>query len=648
MNIRKLFTIVLFLFITSFGALNCNESYHMQLISSPRGIELCDKIYSFLEQNDFTPEKQELLSSDENVFPYNIVININSKTNSNKNIIFTFFQEDVLPHSKIFIDFINYVKLQQYDFNTIFLFSYGEKETVKKQGMIYGIDSFLKHISTNDDNTSIIVDLSASDTSINTCSNGVTAPSWLIQNEYNSYIKYKIDKNIPSFYLSQIYTYDFFTDRQLSSFFDYDIPAIKLNFENKDINNELVYSVLKESIESYKDDSSRIWDQHFLMVKLFNSYKKLTEVGTIKIIILIIFSWLVFILLFIFINIRLKKQAWGSVKHIWYSAPISFGLIYLSILISKNIAVGFLNTSSYINNVIIVLGLQLVISILLVSIYYSITLMFNFNFYEKSIDYLIVLSCFVNQSVFILIDVSLFPIFMFICILSIIALSIKNNGLHIAIFFIMIIPFIPYLHTLFIYGDFRAMYNYITTERFLPFFISLIIVPSYLIYFRVLTSVKRNTKINIFILCGIIVVAISLFTIIFSNVITKSLKENQQKSENIKYYESYEKIVDLEYTDDYIFDDLIRTIDITFTEQPIQCSVNVTALNSSPILYTENDYDFISGTTSTFKIPSNPPKNLRFKYGTTQEPSLITISATFPTGNPNQYKSINKVVTIGK
>lgn len=366
----------LILFFSFFINLYGTEFYK----TDARGKELCDEIFSFLDNYNFNPTAQDLLLRGKNNFPYNIFVSVKPEEYSNQNLVFTFFQEDVLKNSKIITDTIRYVKQNHYNFNIIFLFAYGEKETIQKQGAIYGIDAFLKNINTNDDYTNYIIDLGANENSIKTSSNGVTSPSWLIQNQYNIYIKYKINELIPYFYLSQLYKSNFFHDRILSAFFDYEIPSIKLNFEKSSINNELVYSILKDSIEEYNKEPERIWDQHFLMLNIFGQFKRLTEVGTIKIIMIIIFAWLVFILLLIFINSRKKQQAWGTIKHIWYSAPVSFLLVYVSFTIGKYISLGIFNNNSNIDNVFILISIQLILSIILVSAYYGLTLQFNLIF----------------------------------------------------------------------------------------------------------------------------------------------------------------------------------------------------------------------------------------------------------------------------
>lgn len=644
MNFKKKVTTVFILFLLFFARCYSTEN-NLQTL---RGIELCNKIFDFLDSNNFEPITQDLLVNGHNSFPYNIVINIKSKENSKQNIIFTFFQEDVLQNQKIIKDFVNYVKQQNYKFNTIFLFTYGEREEIKKQGMIYGIDSFLQTINTNDDYTNIIVDLSSSENSIKTSSNGITAPSWLIQNEYNAYLKYKINERIPLFYLSQLYTFSFFHDRMLSSFFNYEVQSIKLNFSKDKLNNELVYSVLKESINSYNNENERLWDQHFLMLNFFGHFKKLTEVNTIKIIIFIVFIWLVIIIMVFFISIGMKRKAWATLKNIWYIAPISFLLIYVTILLGKFCSIAFLNNSTDVRNVFILIGTEFILSFIILSAYYSVTLMFNSNIEEKSIDYLIVITCFLNQSFFIFIDVSLFPIFMAVCILSILALLTKKNWTHIAIFFVMFIPFIPYVTSLNRFADFNKLYNFLLNENLIPLVFSLIFLPFYLIYFRVLTSVKRNSKHNIFLLAGITTAIFSLVVIILCTILSVNIKQREEKQEQIRIYNSYEKIFDFEYKDKIIFDDIIRTINIDFYEQPAQCNVNVSSLKNSPILYTENEIDYITPTTSSFTLPSNPPKHLTFSYGATDDISLVTITAIFPTGKPSEYKSIKKVVTIGK
>ena len=611
------------------------------------GIELSNSVYIYLDEHNLNPIQQELFSSGENDFPYNIVIKKNNHEYCKKNLVFTFFQEDVLENKDLIKEFLDFIIANSFDFNITVLFSYGERQFVKKEGMVYGIDSFLDNINTNDDYTNIIIDLAAQKTSIDTSSEGIVAPSWLIQNEYNAYLNNNLKKVIPVFYLSQMYTFDFYYSRMLSSCFSYNVPAIKLNFLDNENNKSIILPILIESILSYDHEIEREWDRHFFMLKAFDNYKKLSEERTVQIIIIIIFSWLLFLFLFFFINSRLKKQAWGSIKHIWYSVPITFILVILGFLIGKYFFISFFETTSSLKNTLHLASLQIILSLTLVSIYYAITLLYNFSFYEKSIDYLIVISCFINQSIFILIDISLFPIFMAICLLALLAILIKRNSIHILIFFLMVTPFLPYLISIIKTVNFDSLYLFLTSQDYVIFFVSIILYPSYLIYFRILTSIRRKTKFNIQITIGIILILLSTLIIFIFHIVSNNLE--LKNTENSKNYilATTEDLIKINFDDNKVFDDIIRTLDVEFLEKPEQCSITLTSISSSPILYTENSFEYVTSTTSMFKIPSNPPQRMVFKYGSTKEPTIITVSAIFKNSENNDYKTTKKVVTIG-
>ena len=612
------------------------------------GLDLSDSVFEFLESKDVHPEKQQLLRSGINTFPYNILVKINSKKYSSQNIIFTFFQEDVSSNKNVIFNFINYVKNQNYDFNTIFLFSYGEKQKIQKKNMIYGIDSFLKTINSNDDYTAIIFDLSSDKNSIVANSDGITAPSWLVQNEYNTFIKYDIDENIPFFYLSQLYTNSFFYNRILTSFFKFNVPAIKLNLSKENVYDKLILNVLKDSIGEYSKETNRVWDHHFFLLRLFNHFKKFTENRTVQSIIIIIFIWLLFLLLFIFINNKLKNQTWATVKHVWYSVPITFILVYLGFFAGKYCFLAFSKSNISIKNTFTLFELQLIFSLILTSAYYLITLLLNYRFYEKTIDYLIVISCFFNQSLFILIDISIFPLFLIVCLLSILSLIIKNNGVHIGIFFLMLLVFVPYILSVINYANFDALYNFLISNQKVPFIISLVIYPSFLIYFRILTSMRKSKKINLSLITITIVIVLSTSAIIFGNITANLLQKKHEQTNKDTIVTTTEDLIDFNNSETYVFDDLIRTININFKEQPIQCSIYVTSFSKSPILYTENDFDKLKTTSAVLNTPYYPPTNITFKYGAPKEPAIIKVFAVFPTEEDHKYKSIKKAVSIGR
>lgn len=642
MKSRKNFLLFLLMFFLSFSSLSAADN-------SLKGIELCNSVYNFLDKYHFSPISQNIVTSGENTFPYNIIINKKTDDKTNKNLVLVFFQEDTTSNKTTLIKILSYIKNSNFNFNITSIFVYGEKSTLQKDNNISSLQVYLNTINTNEDYYALIFDLQNENNKIITSSNGYTSPSWIIQNVYNSFLNHQIKAKLPYSYISQIYKLKIFQDSHLSSFYDKNIPAIKICFNNSNNNLKSVQSTIIDSIAKFENLENQVWDQHFLMLKLFGRFRKVSESFIINIIILIIFSFLLFIFILGFVNTRLRKHTWSTINYIWFSIPITFIIITVTYLLSsvlfKNL---FFNLSDF-GKVYSYFTLEILLSFSFVTLYYLFTLQNNIKFNEKTIEYLLVISTFINQFIFILVDISLFPIFMFICCLSIIALLIKNNIIHICLLILTIIPFVFYSHNVITNADTSMLSQYVFDNYYISLYFSLIMNPIYLIYFRILTSFKTHSKTKKNQIISTLSFSASIFIILISlsliriNVFNKNNIDENNTS--LKVNNNY--LVNFDYSDKNVFSDVIRTINIKFESQPETCTVTLNTLSKSPILYTDNDYILQSPTCASFKIPVNPPSELKFSYGTTSDPCNITITAIYETDIENEYEYVSKSFTIG-
>lgn len=638
------------IFILFFFCLNF-FSLFAQSENTLKGIELSDSVYNLLKSTDLHPYTQSLVTSVENTFPYNILVNIPSSQKTDTNLLLIFFQEDINENKQIFNKTLHNLQKQTFDFNLILLFAYEPKQKIEHDGMIFGTEVYLQTINTNEDFTAIVFDLSETANSIQTSSSGYTSPSWLIRNEYNIFKKEKVKSSLPTYYISHLNNLDIFQNTELNLLFSNNIPAIKLCFSKTENNSATISNVIEKSIESFASTENRIWDYHFLMINIFGHLYRLSESTIIKIIILIAFCWLSFICIFIFINMQNKNRNWHFIKNIWYSIPVTFILILIPILIIRPILSNFSAINSDYQSIFTLFSLIFIISFFLCSAYYLITLLYNFKFEEKTIDFLLVICTFINQSLFILVDISLFPIFMFICLLSIISLLIKNNKIHFCIFILMIIPFIPYVHNVIHFTDPALLKKYLLTNKFFPISVSFVLYPIYLLYFRLLTYIrvhsKTNTSITIF--SGVFFLTLSIFIIIIALVNINKQTKQVQKADLYTVSPSSKYSVEIKHDDKLVFTDTIRTLNIECSDYPEFCNITLYSEEGSPILYTDDEYEQTSPTSAYFKIPDNPPKNMTFSYCAAKYDSKITVLLCFKNKDKeNDYSFVTKTITIGE
>ncbi len=622
------------------------------LFANTSGYEISNQVYNKFYEKKLKISTQNIVVSGENQFPFNIIVQFNSKNSNNvfftKKLLFVVDQEQSLKNPELIKNLIEILKKSSYDFDLELLFSYGDNQKVLKQGMICGSQEFLNNSNINENTTVIILDFSNSENSIITSSNGISSPSFLVKNGYNIFLDNKIESKLPTYYISQQNKFHFFVDNQLNFFFQQGIPAIKYSFsENEEPNKIILFC--SDFIENYSKNINYSWDQHFIIIKLINKYYRLTEQNIVRLIIFLFFACVLFITLLSFINSNKRNKTWKRIKKIWFSAPLTFFIILASFFLGKGIYFIFRKNFSLQESITFLLSLQLILSFLFSSTYYVFQLKKGQETINaKSIDFVLIFSTGFNLFIFSFIDISLFPLMLLIFILAILMLIIKKRQFHIIIFFLMCIPFIPYIHTIISNADLFLLKNFFTNENIIFIPESLILTPIILTYFRIFASFKTklfNYK------RIIITIANSFFfltiCIIFSGISVSKFLEKKKITKLPTINEINADLIEISYDDKQIFSDTIRTLKIKIPDNTFQCSVILSTEKTSPILYSDYDFEVLSPTKASFLIPYKPGKEFSFVYGIENLKSEIFVNIITGDENLNIYSSYSKKIKTG-
>ena len=616
------------------------------------GTELCSNVHSFLKKNNFSPVTQSLIVSGENTFPYNIIVTFEPEQNTSPdNLLFIFFQEDIPDNQEIIKESLKAIKNAEYPFTVTALFAYGEKQKFDKADMIYGTQVFLEALNTNLHYTAIIFNLEDCENTIETTSSGLSSPPNLIKNSLNLYQSQNINGHSPLILLSQISSYKFISNRILDNFFSYEIPAIELCLGKvpEEQKFQKVSEIIKNSAEMFSKTVYSGWEHHFLIFRLFGSFHIISESTILHIVIPTIFIWLLFIFILIFVNRRLKRHTWYTIGKVWWSVPLTYAILVASFFLSGMFFRNLETSVNFAGKIYGQLSLQIITALILCLVAYILILLINYGFDERAIDYLLVISCFINQSFFILADISLSPIFILICLLSLVALGIKNNILHFAVFLLMIAPLIPYGHRMISAADLQGLSNFLNGPK-PSIIIPLVLYPIYIVLFRILTSIRSQKKS----IKAVIVHSSIMFTVIAGSLIllgtlrSAQLKDKHSEPPEIAYNPFGEELIDLSYTQKNIFGDVIRTIDITLPENCLLCDLLLTTDRVFPVLYSDNDFTSVSNNSVRFRIPDNPPRKMTFSYGAAMTACKITVSAIMENESSGEYQFITKSIETGE
>lgn len=615
--------------------------------SLPKGHELSEYALSFVEENGLTAKTQNLVTNSSQDFPFNVYVDIPAVETSRENLLFVFNQEDIIENKEFLATFLKAAEKNETEFNITVLFSYGEKQIIKSRDSFSGIEVFLEQLELNEDYAGIYTDLNSGKNRIYEASKGTISSSALIKNCFNSLIKNKLLKSHQFIYTSQQHSFDFINDDKLNLFFEKSIPAIRLNFQ-AGTEPEKLSSAFQEIISNIDSETFSKWEQHFLLCFLNGSYKLISEKLLLGILIFEIFTVILFLFVFGYINSFIKHQAWKNIKNVWYSVPVTFFIFLISCFAGCKI-VPLKNPQSVYESIFLLFSVQYLLSALLLTIYYFFTAAFNHHFLENSIDYLVFISTFINQAIFTFFDISLFPVFLLIFAASFFILFFKKLISHIYLFLLMLFILASYAHFFLTVAEGSVILNFLYNSKLYIIPIALVMTPVSLLYLRIFTkfmTAHQNRK-KTLIFAGINFSAIILFFVIISLIRVPQLNRNIEVQKQYSVNDRTEASIKIEYNDRQIFDDIFRTLTIDTGRQVESCTLQIASEKTIPVQYSDYDYQQTSSTKASFKIPFQPPEKLTFSYGTTDEQSIITVSTVYYSDITDEYFRETKTLTIG-
>ena len=618
--------------------------------STAKGSELCQKVFDFLENEGFSPKTQSLLNSGNNEFPYNVYIEFTNSQESLSNLLVVFEMDSVLSKKELVKNYLNFISESQYDCNTTVLFAYGENQNLIQKIQIYGTELFIDNFYTNENYTALYIELEEEKNQLVVNSGQNISPGSLIKEAYNSYIRNKLPIKHNLVYLSQLYFVADAEERNLQAFFENGIPAIKLCFA-KDSPQESVENVLKEiSIQAFENDYWDKWEQHFILFNLFSQYRILNEITILFFFMFIIALILFFIFVFGYINSFIKALAWKNIRFIWYAAPLTALLVYLGFRMGRLLFFNFSPKTDY-SKIYLLIWLQINASLILVSIFYTVLARFNYKFTERSIDYLVLISTFINQSIFSCFDISLFPMFLVIFAAAFFTIIFRRFFSHIYLFLLLALLSVPYAHSFLEITDSHYALDFLLNTKLWCLALALVLTPMFLLFFRVLIKFregnKSHRKVAFFSLGYIILIFTSISIVCLVSLPSRNKVLTKIQKEKIINF-SDETSIKVQVSERDIFDDLIRTVTVDTGKSVDFCNVSIIGSTTQPVLYSDYDSQAVNDVTTAFSIPSNPPQHLSFTYGSTKEPCFVKVTTIYSKGEPDIYYLEESVVTLDR
>ena len=471
----------------------------------------------------------------------------------------------------------------------------------------------------------------------------------MLSNGFDAFIQNGLSDYLPLYYLSNLSGSFFNSESYFSDFSNQNIPAISFSFKKDEVKDEVISNTITSYIDLYELSNKEDNDYHSLLYRIGNKKILFSEYSIIKALIIIMIISLFFIFILSFVNSNLRNSAWEDIRKDWYSIPITLILTIGAFYIAKGIY-NATNKNAMAGTPFGLVVFQILLSFALVSIFYWVEVSVRKKDYgEKSIDILVLLVTFVNQFIFCLSDISIFPLFMIICLCSTLSFILKKNWFHIILFVIMILIYLPYIILVYHTGDSFSLRFMISRSHTLIFALSFILLPIYLMWFRILTAIrKRITKKRHF-----AIIISSNYLLFFLLLIIPNYTAFGGKQTNISYpkittiTENVDSKIKVEHISKKVLGDSVETV---YIETPMQADailLQITGDTLIPVLYSDDEYTIDNTKTVSFKIPSYPPKQMTFSFGSTGSNFTIHAEAYYRTPHFNQYDSYVKEIKSG-
>lgn len=616
------FVILVSLF-ASFGAYGQNN----------KGYEQCTALSSLLKRYSFYPLEQPLLEKASEDYPFNIILTFNENSLSSDNnpdeintLILAFNIQDAIDNISFTISLLENIRSAEKTGNIVVAFTYGDTQSSRNPYILSGTRIYVESLTESENVAAIPINLKAESNMIIPGSGGDCSPAWLIHLLSNSFYDNGIRYVIRGGILSSLYRLNFLkNDYRTAIFMMNGIPAcgldLYLNSSNTDADKK-IQNFFGNLCISFDPENTLEWDRHSRPVQIFNKTIILNEHFTVIFFIIAAVLSLFFICQFSFIVQFSKRDIRKNVMRLWYMIPSMAFLTTMAFILEQGIAfiisrVIPLEPISFIifklSAAFIVISFVFFLFIRRVGIYSS-------NVYS----YFMTITSLMNLFIFSAIDLSLFYLFLTEYVLINLTRPLRRTGSLVASFFLIAIPFVPYVYQLIMYAETREL----TKIVFAPFYVNLIFsfafLPFEFVWLRLLTRLNGRWRIaskkkKAFIRQNLITIgsAIALFIIILIVIIAfipDEYRVTRKKTQFITENAPAERIVITRHDEDF-FGDTIRTITIQLAEKTELLTIAVKGTNSIPVLY--SDEEMLSDAaykTDYFLIPSWAPETMSFSY----------------------------------
>lgn len=664
MKKNSFFFILLTFFLVFFNSFSYSEQ--------KKGWNECNNLLLFLQSHDYPAEQIPILNNTSAEFPFNIKVDFFPENSAEKQeisdardeidtLVLLFSIEQVQQNYNFLLKTLDSIRNFSRKGKIEFIFTYGDKFAAGTENLISGTEIFAEKIEDSENYAVICIKLGRTQNTILPGGGGDCSPAWMIQLVSGSFHENNLFYHLKGGILSTLHRLDILkADRQTGIFLHKGIPACGIELAAPAKNEEYnirIANFLATLAYNFDPENTLEWDRHSRPFVFFNYTVLLSEKFTVVLFILVSAVSLFFLCEFYFIHLLQKKLFSRKILRKWYLLLICliFTVIaflagqYVALLAQKILKVSVL--SAY--------AVKIIFSFLAISFSYLLFFKLTRNSGFQIFSILINITGIFNIFLFSALDLSLFYLFAFEYFFIVVTLKFKKLPSLIASFFLIAVPFFPYLFEFLTCATGSSLDMILMASPVLNTIFACAFIPFELVWFKILARLNFiwnsvDNKRKTFIKQNFIAIASAFFIFAVILILTTALipdkyKRTEKKLPEHEKIENSEKIK-ISYYDQDFFGDTIRTFSVKLENQEENVSVKVKGKDGNPVLYSDETYRYIvSEKASVFRLPAWPPQEMTFSYiADTLQDSEIIVSETFRSGDDKFTVLENSLQIQGK
>ncbi|HAK68231.1 MAG TPA: hypothetical protein DCM57_01055 [Treponema sp.] len=605
------------------------------------GIDLCENLYSKLTERGIPVEKQELIPSDSESFPQNLLITVSAENAQNQSekwydssinmIIFAFTQEFAGKNLESLISFVSFLSESNLSYTAVVFLSANDSFplTVDFENNVFhptGTKAWVSSLGYDDRICAIVID-SGAERAVIPGTNGTVAPLWLVRTICNSFTSNGENPQL-SYTFPLLYQLGFTKkDTRMEAFFEQNIPVAGLTLKTDYLDNLILRDIAKSIDPLVKEN----WDRHYAFFKVGRHTYWIGE--AVSIVFFFLFS--IFILLAITFKALSRSDrnvgAARDILHTWYFIPFTLFLTTVVLHLTQG-----LFSSLATENPLLLVSLKMLFAVLAVFIVFILRISLNFRVSFKASGYHMLLMSALNVFIFSYLNIWLEYIMFFEYILIFIAEKTKRTPTLIIMFIVPFIPFVLLISQIVKHTNPDALSAYIVFPLYKNLLLSCLLFPVLMQLERVLIALdlfSPEKKMNplrymAYSAASIAVLALSLALIyqVCVRMLPKTETEKPSFSFAIKERPEDEYTVKAELQSNNFMELNMHELTVESGAPAIRYTISVESKSGVPVYESNYEYTMVSPNKIVFITPDYPAGPIHIVYSSENE-GKVTVEA---------------------